>query len=67
MRIFDFTGKRSCPGETLANVEVFLYVTSLVQKFKIEFPEGKTHSFEGNIGATFEPKPYELCMIPRRQ
>lgn len=59
-------GKRMCPGETLASVEVFLYVTSLVHKFRIEFPEGKRHNFEGNIGATFEPKTYELCMITRR-
>ncbi|XP_054724532.1 cytochrome P450 2J6-like [Uloborus diversus] len=59
-------GKRACPGETLANVEVFLYATSLLQKFTIKFPEGKEHSFEGRIGATFEPMPYELCMVPRQ-
>ncbi|XP_035207336.1 cytochrome P450 2J6-like [Stegodyphus dumicola] len=58
-------GKRACPGETLANVEVFLYATSLLQKFHIEFPEGKHHNFEGVVGATFEPTPYELCMVPR--
>ncbi|KFM82374.1 Cytochrome P450 2J6, partial [Stegodyphus mimosarum] len=58
-------GKRACPGETLANVEVFLYATSLLQKFHIEFPEGKRHNFEGVVGATFEPTPYELCMVPR--
>ncbi|KAG8197710.1 hypothetical protein JTE90_001634 [Oedothorax gibbosus] len=58
-------GKRACPGETLANVEVFLYATSLLQKFHIKFPEGKRHSFKGRVGATFEPLPYELCMIPR--
>lgn len=58
-------GKRACPGETLANVEVFLYATSLLQKFHIVFPEGKRHSFQGRVGATFEPLPYELCMIPR--
>lgn len=28
-------GKRNCPGDKLAEVEVFLFVTSLVQKFRI--------------------------------
>ncbi|XP_055942795.1 cytochrome P450 2J6-like [Argiope bruennichi] len=59
-------GKRACPGETLANVELFLYFTSLLQKFHIVFPEGKRHNFQGRVGATFEPLPYELCMIPRK-
>ncbi|GFU45717.1 cytochrome P450 2J6 [Nephila pilipes] len=59
-------GKRACPGETLANVELFLYFISLMQKFHIVFPEGKRHSFQGRVGATFEPLPYELCMLPRK-
>uniref|UniRef100_A0A2L2YJ65 Cytochrome P450 2J6 n=1 Tax=Parasteatoda tepidariorum TaxID=114398 RepID=A0A2L2YJ65_PARTP len=58
-------GKRACPGETLANVEVFLYATNILHKFHIKFPEGKRHNFQGRVGATFEPLPYELCMIPR--
>ncbi|KAH8032889.1 hypothetical protein HPB51_003465 [Rhipicephalus microplus] len=39
-------GKRMCPGEILASVEIFLYLTSLVQKYRI-LPEGdKLHDLE---------------------
>ncbi|XP_049267027.1 cytochrome P450 2C23-like [Rhipicephalus sanguineus] len=33
-------GQRSCPGETLATVEIFLGVTSLLQQFRV-LPAGK--------------------------
>ncbi|KAH7968635.1 hypothetical protein HPB52_010464 [Rhipicephalus sanguineus] len=39
-------GKRMCPGENLASVEIFLYLTSLVQKYRI-IPEGdKIHGLD---------------------
>ena len=33
-------GKRSCPGEPMARTEVFLYVTTFVQKYIIRAPSG---------------------------
>ncbi|XP_077522981.1 cytochrome P450 2J4-like [Amblyomma americanum] len=35
-------GKRMCPGEAMANAEVFLYVTSLLQRFRISPEEGRS-------------------------
>lgn len=36
-------GKRMCPGEILASVEIFLYITCLLQKYRILPEEGKIH------------------------
>nr|XP_050038391.1 cytochrome P450 2C31-like [Dermacentor andersoni] len=35
-------GKRMCPGESMANAEVFLYMTSLLQRFRILLEEGRS-------------------------
>ena len=40
-------GKRSCPGEPVAQTEIFLYVTSLLQKYEIVMPAGKNYSTRG--------------------
>ncbi|XP_075544333.1 cytochrome P450 18a1-like [Dermacentor variabilis] len=34
-------GRRACPGETLALTEIFMYVTTLLQKFRVLPQEGK--------------------------
>lgn len=38
------TGRRQCPGETLALMEVFLYVVTTLQRFRVLPEEGKTIS-----------------------
>ena len=42
-------GKRSCPGEPIANTEIFLYMTSFLQKFEIEMPRGKKYTTRGEM------------------
>ncbi|KAH6937193.1 hypothetical protein HPB50_025839 [Hyalomma asiaticum] len=37
-------GRRQCPGETLALIEVFLYVATTLQRFRVLPEEGKTIS-----------------------
>lgn len=39
-------GRRACPGETLALMEIFLYVTTVLQKFVVLPEEGKKISLE---------------------
>ncbi|XP_037286177.2 cytochrome P450 2H2 [Rhipicephalus microplus] len=38
------TGRRQCPGETLALMEVFLYVATTLQRFKVLPEDGQTIS-----------------------
>jgi cytochrome P450 len=40
-------GKRSCPGEPIADIEAFLFITSLLQKFEIEIPKGRKYTTRG--------------------
>lgn len=41
-------GKRICPGESLATAEVFIYLTMLLQKFRILPEEGTTIHIESH-------------------
>ncbi|XP_071403598.1 cytochrome P450 2J4-like [Centroberyx affinis] len=58
-------GKRACPGEPLARMELFLFFTSLLQRFSFSAPTGEEPSLDFKLGATHCPKPYRLCAIPR--
>uniref|UniRef100_A0A3Q3EKQ0 Cytochrome P450 2J6-like n=1 Tax=Labrus bergylta TaxID=56723 RepID=A0A3Q3EKQ0_9LABR len=58
-------GKRVCPGEQLARAEVFLFFTSLLQRFSFSAPDGEQPSLEFKLGGVRCPKPYHLCAVPR--
>ncbi|KAI8514109.1 hypothetical protein Bbelb_084330 [Branchiostoma belcheri] len=59
-------GPRSCMGRPLAEVQLFLLFTNLLQHFKLELPEGATRpSPVGVMGITLAPQPFELVAIPR--
>ena len=55
-----------CLGEVLAKQELFLFFTGIIQKFKIEPPEGQL-SEEGIVGFTHCPKPFTIKATPRMQ
>lgn len=40
-------GRRSCPGEPIAHMEVFLFVVSFIQAFVIKAPAGRTYTTDG--------------------
>ncbi|XP_056419956.1 cytochrome P450 2K6-like isoform X2 [Hyla sarda] len=59
-------GKRSCAGETLAKMELFLFFTTLLQNFTFKpVPEAKL-DLTPALGVTNSPQPFEICAISRR-
>ncbi|XP_023232361.1 vitamin D 25-hydroxylase-like [Centruroides sculpturatus] len=58
-------GKRSCPAKSLAKVELYLYFTYILQRYKVSFPEGFSHDLDGITGVFYRPKPYKLCFTRR--
>ena len=60
-------GKRACPGEPMARTEVFLYVTTFVQKYIMTAPPGVTLSLEAQINALSRiPKDALQCLFQQR-
>ncbi|XP_064602501.1 cytochrome P450 2C26-like [Liolophura sinensis] len=54
-------GKRVCLGESLARMELFLFLTSMLQRFVFKAPKGMTSLPEERLlGLTQSPVPYEL-------
>lgn len=49
----------------MAKVEIFMYFTSILQKFHVKVPEGKVLDFEGQLGIGLMPKAQELIFTKR--
>ncbi|NXJ49673.1 CP2K6 protein, partial [Spizaetus tyrannus] len=61
-------GRRICAGETLAKMELFLFFTSLLQKFTFHPPPGVSISdldLSPAISFNISPKPYKMCAVTR--
>ncbi|XP_054675971.1 cytochrome P450 2K6-like [Grus americana] len=61
-------GRRICAGETLAKMELFLFFTSLLQRFTFHPPPGVSISdldLSPAIGITSPPVTHEVCAVPR--
>uniref|UniRef100_A0A8C0RAC4 Cytochrome P450 2J2 n=1 Tax=Canis lupus familiaris TaxID=9615 RepID=A0A8C0RAC4_CANLF len=58
-------GKRVCIGEQLARSELFIFFTSLVQRFTFRPPDNEKLSLEFRTGLTISPVSHRLRAIPR--
>ncbi|XP_041483984.1 cytochrome P450 2U1-like [Lytechinus variegatus] len=55
-------GRRRCMGEQLAKVELFIFFTHLLHRFKFETPEGAPPlTMKARNGATLNPEEFEIC------
>ncbi|KAG8197311.1 hypothetical protein JTE90_007557 [Oedothorax gibbosus] len=58
-------GRRNCPGEFVALIEIFRYFTAIMQRFHIRPLENKPPILEGLMKAVYAPIPQKLRFIPR--
>ena len=54
-----------CLGEQLARTELFIFFTSLLQKFTFRPPENEKLSLKFRMSMTLSPLSHRLCAIPR--
>ncbi|XP_033102783.1 cytochrome P450 2J5-like [Anneissia japonica] len=59
-------GRRACLGESLAKMEIYIFMSSLLQRFNFELPElSPRPSFEPITGITQSPQYFEVVAKPR--
>ncbi|GFS00740.1 cytochrome P450 [Elysia marginata] len=59
-------GRRMCMGEALANMELFLYTTSLVKRFELQPCEmGQPPTTQFTEGIVCAPMPFQLRFVER--
>lgn len=49
-----------CIGDDWARVIMFLFVTSILQKFSIELEDAENIDLEGECGITLSPKKHQI-------
>lgn len=60
-------GKRQCPGESLAQIELFMYVAYFLQRFEVCAHDGIELNDKGAMAAfSYVPDNLELVFKPRR-
>ncbi|XP_067675745.1 cytochrome P450 2U1-like [Haliotis asinina] len=59
-------GRRICLGEAMARMELFLFLTTMIQKFKFVPVNGVKPPLEGILGLTNAPPEFQLRAIPRK-
>ncbi|KAM3597719.1 uncharacterized protein V6R79_008549 [Siganus canaliculatus] len=61
-------GRRVCLGESLARMELFLFFSSLLQRFRFTPPPGVSEDdldLTPVVGVTLSTSPHELCAVSR--
>ncbi|XP_075941100.1 cytochrome P450 17A2 [Anarhichas minor] len=59
-------GPRVCVGESLARLELFLFLSSLLQRMSFTLPDGAPPpNLQGRLGVVLQPLPYKVVVTPR--
>lgn len=62
-----FQGPRMCPGRGLARLELFLFLTSIVQHFQLLPSESEgLPRLDGHVGVTYVPLPHSIRFVKRK-
>lgn len=62
-------GRRVCLGKNMANNRLFLFLTSVIQRFEFTPEPGKTIEWDPKkmvYSVVLSPAPYNICFKPRR-
>ena len=54
------TGHRRCPGRRFAETTVWLHITRMLHKLRLETPDGETLPEDEVFGLAISPRPYSL-------
>ena len=65
--LFDtVAGKRSCPGESIARMELFQFIITILQRYELKPAElAKIPRTGGRVGITYVPPPYKVRFVRR--
>lgn len=59
-------GRRACLGEALAKMELFLFLSSMFQRFRFALAEpGQLPSLDAMVGITCMPRPFSVKFVER--
>ncbi|XP_071831266.1 vitamin D 25-hydroxylase-like isoform X2 [Apostichopus japonicus] len=59
-------GKRTCPGEELARMELFFFLTHILHRYKVTIADGSPKpTLMGYTSITRVPHPYQVQMVER--
>ena len=58
-------GRRRCPGEPLGRMEIFIFLSSLLQKCNLETVPGETYTYEAQYGLTLKPQNFKVKFTRR--
>lgn len=65
---YTIKGRRMCLGDVLTKMEVFLFLSSLLQQFNLCVPHNEEPPLAlGIVAASVAPKPFQVCAVHRNK